>query len=157
MSKLNALKKLIKEAVTEAIKEELPRLLAESQRKGVDYKSSLREGYAKKVGQPPLTLNEPPVKKKVDQMFKGNNPLADLLNETAMSMSTDDEYSFGVPTEDGHTVNSFDVFQPKEVGVGSINEMLSTAIGASSVETVQINTVPDYSGIMNKMKEKGMI
>jgi len=41
--------------------------------------------------------------------------------------------------------------------VTSVEEFLSSAIPAKDISQVQLNGVPDYSAMMNKLKEKGKI
>jgi len=41
--------------------------------------------------------------------------------------------------------------------VTSVDQMLSTARPAGDVSQVQIDAVPDFSGLMATMKEKGQI
>jgi hypothetical protein len=50
-----------------------------------------------------------------------------------------------------------ELFQPKQVAVGDVNGMLSTARPSSDPSMVQINEVPDFSALMNKMMAKGQI
>jgi hypothetical protein len=146
MSKLDILRRIIREEVTQAIRQELPRIISESTQSAgkvtnsSEYKNKIRDQVRKSVTSGiPLTLNEPtrsaPVK------FAGNNPLSQLLNETAVSMTPQD---MGEPQEEN-------------TAMGSVNEMLSSARKSSNIEMIEINTVPDYSEMMNKMKSKGLM
>lgn len=147
MAKIDLLRKLIREELTYVIKQELPKLLREYKDLPVliDPKKNLQESIKDKI---PGTLNtsRPPIPK-----FTSNNPLASLLNETAVSMINED---FSMTSDNIHPSLAF---QPKEVNVGSINGMLSTARPSSNLDTVQINEVPDFSGLMNKLKQTGQI
>jgi hypothetical protein len=69
-----------------------------------------------------------------------------------MNQYEDDNYNFTIDN-----VNPVSFFQPKEAVVGDVNGMLATARPSSNLETVQINEVPDYSQLMKKMTEKGVI
>jgi len=139
MSKLDALRRLIREEIRSAIREELPRLLSENSapQKNADYKKKLRDQVSKSVtGGIPMTLNTGPMQL---PKFSGNDPLSKILNETAMSMT---------PKDMGEEV---------EPETGSVNEMLSTARKSSNLEAVEIDTVPDFSEIMHRLKAKGQI
>ena len=82
---------------------------------------------------------------------KSSNPLTNLLNETAVSM-LEERNSLNFTTDDVmYGTNPSLAFQPKEASVGSIDTMLATARPSSNIEAVQINTVPDYSALMDKM------
>jgi hypothetical protein len=48
-------------------------------------------------------------------------------------------------------------FQPAEVSVGSVEGMLGTARASSNLDAVQINEVPDFTGLMSKLKAQGAI
>jgi len=139
MSSLDTLRKIIREEVTRAIKQELPKILKESSVSDKDYKNSIREQVQKSVF--PMTLNEEAVKPKVN--FSKSNPLGQLLNETAITMTSDDVHSFG-NTNSGLPIQN-------NVKVGSVDSMLNSAVKSSNLEMVQIDTVPDFSQFMKKM------
>jgi len=146
MAKIDLLRKLIREELTYVIKQELPKLLSEVNKPAIiDPKKNLQESIKSKI---PGTLNtsRPPVPK-----FTSNNPLASLLNETANSMLNED---ISMTSDDVHPSLGF---QPREARVGDINSMLSTARASSNLDAVQINEVPDFTGLMNKLKQSGQI
>ena len=147
MANIDALRKLIREELRLVIKEELPKILKENSNKPLisDPKKSLQGQVKSKI---PGTLNTStpkPVK------FSGNNPMAAFLNDTAKNMLNED---FSMTSGDVHPGLAF---QPKEVKVGSIGGMLGSARPSSNLDAVQINEVPDFSGLMNKLKERGEI
>ena len=45
----------------------------------------------------------------------------------------------------------------RDSSVGSVSDMLSSAKKSSATELVEIDTVPDFSGIMNKLKQQGQL
>ena len=139
MSSLDTLRKIIREQVTRAIKQELPKILKENSVSDKDYKNNIREQVQKSVF--PMTLNEEAVKPKVN--FSKSNPLGQLLNETAITMTSDDVHSFG-NANSGLPIQS-------DVKVGSVDSMLNSAVKSSNLEMVQIDTVPDFSQLMKKM------
>lgn len=145
MASVDLLRKLIREELRNVIREELPKLISEVKSPIIDQKKALQEQVKSKI---PGTLNtaipKPP-------KFAGNNPMAAFLNDTAKSMLTED---FSMTTENVHPTMAF---QPKQDKVGDINSMLSTARPSSNLAAVQINEVPDFSGLMSRLKERGAI
>ena len=146
MTKTDLLRKLIREEVVNALRQELPSLLKEV--KSSQIVENKRPTFNVGKSSIPATLNtaeRKPIK------FAGNNPMASLLNDTAKSMLTED---FSMTTDQVHPTMAF---QPKEDKVTTVEGMLGSARRSSSVDTVQINEVPDFSALMNRMKEKGQI
>jgi len=138
------LRKIIREELTKVLREELPKLISET--------AQPVKQQIKRNDQPPLTLNSSPMVRFEDVKFKkSSNPLANLLNETARDMINEDtSFSFG--TQDvGPGMHPAMAFQPKEAAVGGVGDMLATAKASSNVDAVQINVVPDYSALMDKM------
>lgn len=135
MSSIKALRQIIREEVINALKQELPKILNEHSTPTTDYKKGLEKQVKK--SSIPLTLNESVPK---PPTFSGNNPLASLLNETAISMTS----------EDVHTMGGMPNYQP-QVTVGSVDSMISSAVKSSNIEMVRIDTVPDFSNMMKKM------
>ena len=154
VSQVDLLRKLIREEVAKAIRQEMPAILQEIQTSSTT-KQVIKESIATKKAVP-LTLNTQPVRPKPN--FSGN-PLANMLNETAMTMGDMDDMSFNTsdigPDSIGVDPTSF--FQPKQVAVGDVNGMLATARPSSDISMVQINEVPDFSALMSKMMAKGQI
>jgi hypothetical protein len=154
VSQVDLLRKLIREEVAKAIRQEMPAILQEIQTSSTT-KQVIKESIVAKKAVP-LTLNTQPVRPKPN--FSGN-PLANMLNETAIAMSDMDDMSFSSsdigPDSIGVDPTSF--FQPKQVAVGDVNGMLATARPSSDISMVQINEVPDFSDLMSKLKAKGAI
>ena len=153
-TKVDILRKLIREEVARAIRQEMPAILKEIQI-SVPAKEVIKESkQAKKAI--PGTLNTQPARSVPN--FSGN-PLASVLNETAMSMVEMDDMSFttGNIGPDSIGVDPTSFFQPKQVAVGDVNGMLATARASSDPSMVQINEVPDFTQLMNKLKAKGAI
>lgn len=151
MAKIDLLRKLIREEVVAAIRQELPRMLSEHKSTPAPYdsKKALQEQVKSKAAKIPGTLNT--VGPRTQIKFAANNPMAALLNDTAKSMLNED---FSITTDSMHPTLAF---QPKEDRVGDVQSMLTTARPSSNVDAVQINEVPDFSALMNRMKEKGQI
>jgi hypothetical protein len=153
-NQLELLKKLIREEVVNAIRQEMPAILKEIQSSSSP-KEVIKESKRPKMAVP-ATLNTQPVRPKPN--FTGN-PLANILNETAMTMGDMDDMSFNTsdigPDSIGIDPTSF--FQPKQVAVGDVNGMLSSARPSSDPSMVQINEVPDFTDLMSKMRAKGVM
>ena len=153
-NQVDLLRRLIREEVAKAIRQEMPTILKESQSSSAP-KEVIKESKRQKTAIPG-TLNTQPVRPKPN--FAGN-PLANMLNETAMTMGDMDDMSFNTsdigPDSIGIDPTSF--FQPKQVAVGDVNGMLATARPSSDISMVQINEVPDFSDLMSKLKAKGAI
>ena len=153
-NQVDLLRRLIREEVAKAIRQEMPTILKESQSSSAP-KEVIKESKRPKTAIPG-TLNTQPVRPKPN--FAGN-PLASMLNETAMTMGDMDDMFFNTsdigPDSIGVDPTSF--FQPKQVAVGDVNGMLATARPSSDISMVQINEVPDFSDLMSKLKAKGAI
>ena len=145
MASVDLLRKLIREELRGVIREELPKLLSEVKTPIQDPKKALQEQVKTKI---PGTLNtsipKPP-------KFVGSNPMAAFLNDTAKNMLNED---FSMTTDQVHPAMAF---QPKQDKVGDVNSMLTTARPSSNLAAVQINEVPDFTGLMSRLKEKGAI
>lgn len=152
MKKLDLLKKIIREEVKAAIREELPKILKENKATNSDYRKNIQEQVQKNSAFP-LTLNEPSSKKPVVK-FDSTNPLGRLLNETAISMTTDDVSSFNNSKFGGGIIGSQN---HENASAGSVNDMINSARKSSVPEMVQIDTVPDFTGMMEKLKSKGLL
>lgn len=147
MAQIDALRKLIREELRQVLKEELPKILKEVQAPVIkDPKKALQEQVKAKI---PGTLNTQASRPQIK--FTSNNPMAAFLNDTAKSMLQED---FSMTSADVHPAMAF---QPNQVKVGSVEGMLGTARPSSNLAAVQINEVPDFSGLMSKLKEKGAI
>jgi phage-related protein len=144
MAKIDLLRKLIREELRTVIREELPKILSEAKAPITDPKRALQEQVKAKI---PGTLNTSRPK---PIQFSGS-PMAAFLNDTAKNMLSED---FSMTTDSVHPTMAF---QPKQDKVGDVKSMLTTARPSSNLATVQINEVPDFSGLMNRLKEKGAI
>lgn len=151
MSKLDALRKLIREEMRQVIREELPKLLIES--KGTAKYSDTFKPKAK--DEPPLTLNTHRERRIAPPIVTGNSMLNSLLNETAATMTPTDEVHVSTMDVDGYALMQQSV--DESAGVGGVQDMLQSAAPSSAVEMVQINQVPDFSELMDKMMKKGVM
>ena len=151
----DVLRKIIREEIEKALDKKMPIILKELKIiPQTSIKKPLTESLKQKINIPG-TLNTKPFNPVKNINFGGNNPMMNLLQETAQTMQAEDFHAMGASDVDSMPGN---YFQPEEAEVGSsINEMLSTARGSSQLEMVQINTVPDFTELMGKLKAKGAI
>ena len=153
MSKVSALRKLIREEIKAALREELPTILKEHFNRapqGSDYKKSLQESVKSKI---PGTLNTRASNPISSVKFDKSNPLSSFLNETAASMIQKDFQYLGSAEDKNPTEFS----QPEYVQTGTVSDMLQSATPSSALELVEIDTVPDFTGLMEKLESKGVI
>jgi hypothetical protein len=153
MTKSELFRKMIREEVQKAIRAEMPKILNELKTPIVT-KATIKESINDAYGVP-LTLNEPrkqaPTKKNVPT-FANNSTINSMLQETMLSMTSDDAMGFGMDVQDRHPM---EVFQPAVDQVGGVEDMLASARGAGSIEAVQVNVVPDFSALMDKLIQSG--
>ena len=149
MSKLEVLRKLIREEVRAAIKEELTPILKE-------IKSHTSAPITKSFTN---SLKEEVTRSKKIQSVSTGDPIMDLLNETKQTM-TGDEYKSMI-NADASMAQGFPAMMSNPTGatqvVESVDQMLANTRPASDVTQVQIDSVPDFSALMGKMKSNGQI
>lgn len=142
------LRKVVREEVQQVVREELGLLLETPEVKKqpvVETKNSLISSIKDSIPSKPVTPTQ----------FANNSILNDILNETAL---TGDFRSMG--TYDSSNAQTFGMGNPmggEPAVVTSVDQMLSTARPAGDVSQVQIDAVPDFSGLMKTMKEKGQL
>jgi hypothetical protein len=142
---IQALRKIIREEVESVIKRELPKIIKESLNPNITYSKNLENNVKSKI---PTTLNQKqkPLTERV-KFDRSSNPFASMLNDTISSMNQKDLYNIG----NIDSIEITDMYQPENVNVGTINEMLNSARPSTHHEMVEIDVVPDYSQLMKKM------
>jgi hypothetical protein len=153
--KLDAFRKIIREEMRSVIKEELSLItqipITETKiiKKPVVDQKSIKPLFSEIV-------NEEVVLKQRNLFKPTGNPMLDILNETAAA----GEWR----TLNGGTYNSsqavgFAGGMPGEnvKVVDSVNQMLANKQPVSNINQVVIDTVPNFSGIMSKLKEIGKL
>jgi hypothetical protein len=153
MGKADLLRKLIREEVKKALREEMPSILKEIS--GNTGKAVIKEA-SKKGYDLPLTLNKTP-QKVVAPKFAPNNPLAALLNETATNMANGGEDNWPTISMDSGDVSAAEFMARDSAPVGDVSDMLAMSKRSGAVEMVQVNAVPDFNDLMNKMISKGVM
>lgn len=142
MAKLDLLRKLIREEVRGVFQEELAGILKEAIT--ANRNPVITEAVKPKSQQIPGTLNrvQPRV---IASMLGANNPLSSILAETAQSITDNDMESYG-------GVEGVERDIPI---VESVNGMFAAARPSSNLDAIEINAVPDFTGLMAKMKANG--
>lgn len=152
--KLDAFRKIIREEVRGVIKEELSLIMSTPITETKIVKKPVVE---QKVNKPSFSeiVNEEVVQQKQPTFEPTGNPMLDILNETAASgewrslnggynSSHAAGFAGGMPGGNVKVVNSVD-------------EMLANKQPVSDINQVVIDAVPDFSGVMGKLKESGKI
>ena len=146
-------RKLIREEVAKALREELPTILNES------IKAPAKSAAPKRSSISDLMEGRP--EKHTDFQTTGN-PMLDLLNETRVQMTTQNEEWPSMGNYDSSAINSYrsemmGAFGDGAPTVQSVDQMVQTARPATDVTQVQINAVPDFSKMMGALKDKGKL
>jgi len=152
---IKLLRKVIREEVQNVVREELG-ILLESPKS----ETTITEA-AKPVVKNSMVESIKPVKPTQPakpMSFTSNNVLNDILNETVQTgdwRSVVDATSQMAPNF-GPMNGAYGGITETAV-VNSVDQMLSSARPAGDVTHVKIDAVPDFSGLMKTMKEKGQI
>ena len=154
MGKLDSFRKLIREEVRAVFQEELASILKEAI---ISNKSTITESAAPKKAAIPGTLNTQPVRKMAAPILSPNNPLNSLLAETANAMSGDDMETFSFDSSNAMGFGGAQMLREAAPVVDSVDQMLATARPSSNMDAIQINAVPDFTALMNKMQQNGQI
>jgi len=152
--KLDAFRKIIREEVRGVIKEELSLIMSTPVTETKVVKKPVVE---QKVTKPSFSeiVNEEVVQQKQPTFEPTGNPMLDILNETAAAgewrslnggynSSHAAGFAGGMPGGQTRVVNSVD-------------EMLANKQPVSDINQVVIDAVPDFSGVMGKLKESGKL
>ena len=152
--KLDAFRKIIREEVRGVIKEELSLIMSTPITETKIVKKPVVE---QKVQKPSFSeiVNEEVVQQKQPTFEPTGNPMLDILNETAAAgewrslnggynSSHAAGFAGGMPGGQTRVVNSVD-------------EMLANKQPVNDINQVVIDAVPDFSGVMGKLKESGKL
>lgn len=146
MANLDALRKIIREEVKAVFQEELAGILKEA----IMHKGSTQTiTEATKPAKPkiPGTLNTQQFRPVAAPNLGVGNPLNSILAETAQSMTERDLESLGMSNAPAK----------EAMLVESVDGMFANARKSSNMEAIEINAVPDFTGLMAKMKANGEI
>ena len=153
--KIEAFRKIIREEVRSVIKEELSLIM---QTPITETKVVHKPVVEQKQTRPSLSelTEEPQPQQPTKPLFEGVGALADVLNQTHAeggwrninggSMTAQDAVGFAGGMPGGATKV-----------VDSVDAMLAGKQGVTDINQVSIDAVPDFSGLMGKMKEEGKL
>jgi hypothetical protein len=154
MANVDLLRKLIREEVRAVFQEELAGILKEAVMEKRSVKT-ITEVEKLKKPTVPGTLNSQPFRPVMAPNLGAGNPLNSLLAETAQAMSAEEYSGFNYDSTDAQ---GFGYGQQREVAVvDSVGGMFASARGSSNLDAIQINAVPDYTGLMSKLRANGEI
>ena len=141
------LRKIIREEVQAVVREELGILL-----EAPDPKPVVAEAKKTTVKNSMVESIKPakPTQPLKPTAFTSNNVLNEILNQTAQS----GEWRSVAEMTSGNAMG-FGGAQP--VVVDSVDAMLANTRPAGDINAVRIDVVPDFSGLMNKLKQDGKI
>ena len=139
MANLDALRKLIREEVKAVFQEELAGILKEAIMANKGHQTITESTRPISKSTVPATMNRS-VPKPIAPILSPGNPLNSLLAETARSMTMDE---FG-------DLNGEGVERDVPI-VESVGDMFANSRGSSNLEAIQINAVPNFSHMMEKM------
>jgi len=161
MAKLDAFRKLIREEVRSVLREELKSFMTEIKKPApkTNYTGTLKESFIKEA---------PKVKQKQSVVYS-DDPLQQLLAETARGMDSEEyktlisagsDIAQGFPQmfeQEGSfaPTRSSNTIQPQVVE--TVSEMLASVRPTSDINQVNIDVVPDFTELMQTMKAKGSI
>jgi hypothetical protein len=146
---IKLLRKVVREEVQQVVREELGLLLETPTPKQTvveTKKSTMKNSMVDSIRSSKPTQ---PIK---PTSFTNNNILNDILNETAQG-----EEWRSVIDGQSHMAQGFRGEINETTVVNSVDQMLANTRPAGDINAVQIDVVPDFSGLMKTMKEKGQI
>jgi hypothetical protein len=159
MSKLDTLRKLIREEVKAAIQEQLAEILKEAITINSAGRQRVMETATEQPHKPqqiPGTLNTRTAPLVAPKLASGN-PLNNLLSETARSMTTEDISTYNFNSNNVHGFAGGIPMQTETSAVSSVDQMLATARPSMNFDMVEINAVPDFTELMGNLRAKGVL
>ena len=153
--KLDAFRKIIREEVRGVIKEELSLIMSTPI---TEIKIVKKPVVEQKVQKPSFSelVNEEVVQPKQPTFEPTGNPMLDILNETAAAGEWRNINGGGYTAQDAVGFAGGMPGGSAKV-VESVDQMLAGKQGITDLNQVSIDAVPDFSGLMGKMKEQGKI
>ena len=158
MMKVDAFRRLIREEVQKVLREELKVILAELRKP----EPVIKNNYTKTIKE--TIRKEPPKPNIQETALNSKDPIQRLLAETAYGMDASEyrtlmnagsDMAQGFPQMFG--APSHQAFSPEPQVVESVTEMLASTQPVHDINQVQIDVVPDFTGLMQTMKSKGQI
>ena len=156
--KIEAFRKIIREEVRDVIKEELSLIMSTPitetkvvQKPVVEQKTSRKSLSELTETVQPTTPQQP-----TQPLFDSKDPLAQMLNETAAAGEWRNLNGGGYTAQDAVGFQGGMSGAETKV-VSSVDEMMASQPKTSDINQVSIDAVPDFSGLMGKMKQDGKI
>ncbi len=153
--KIEAFRKIIREEVRDVIKEELSLIMSTPI---TETKVVQKPVVEQKTQRPSLSelTEEPQPQQPTQPLFEGAGAIASILNQTHA------EGGWRNINGGGYSAQDAVGFQGGMPGgetkvVKSVDEMMASQPKTSDINQVSIDAVPDFSGLMGKMKESGNI
>ena len=153
--KIEAFRKIIREEVRSVIKEELSLIM---QTPITETKVVQKPVVEQKTQRPSLSelTEEPQPQQPTKPLFEGVGALADVLNQTHAEGGWRNINGGGYSAQDAVGFAGGMPGGATKV-VQSADDMLASAPKTTDINQVTIDAVPDFSGLMGKMKESGRI
>jgi len=153
--KIEAFRKIIREEVRSVIKEELSLIM---QTPITETKVVQKPVVEQKTQRPSLSelTEEPQPQQPTKPLFEGVGALANVLNQTHAEGGWRNINGGGYSAQDAVGFAGGMPGGATKV-VQSADDMLASAPKTTDINQVTIDAVPDFSGLMGKMKESGRI
>ena len=153
--KIEAFRKIIREEVRDVIKEELSLIMSTPVTETKVVQKPVVEQKTKRPSLSELT-EEPQPQQQTQPLFEGAGAIASILNQTHA------EGGWRNINGGGYSAQDAVGFQGGVPGgetkvVKSVDEMMASQPKTSDINQISIDAVPDFSGLMGKMKEAGKI
>jgi len=153
MSQVDLLRKVIREEVRKVVREELKSFLVEA-RVPVSkntYTDTLKESVQRTKPTPKPTYSDDPIKQLLAETAYGMD-----TSEYKTMMNAGSDMAQGFP-QLAMQYQQQESFTPQPQVVESVSEMLANTRPTNDINQVTIDTVPDFSELMQTMKAKGQI
>ena len=152
---IKLLRKVVREEVQQVVREELG-LILETPKSEKTIAETIKPAVKNSMIESIRPVK--PIQTAKLMEFTNNNVLNDILNETAnggewrsiVDATSQMAPNFGPMNGAYGDINETTV-------VSSVDQMLANTRPSGDINSVKIDTVPDFTGLMSKMKEKGQI
>lgn len=156
--KIEAFRKIIREEVRDVIKEELSLIMSTpiTETKVVQKPVVEQKTPRKSLSELTETVQPTTPQQPTQPLFDSKDPLAQMLNETAAAGEWRNLNGGGYTAQDAVGFQGGMSGAETKV-VSSVDEMMASQPKTSDINQVSIDAVPDFSGLMGKMKQDGKI
>ena len=156
--KIEAFRKIIREEVRDVIKEELSLIMSTpiTETKVVQKPVVEQKTPRKSLSELTETVQPTTPQQPTQPLFDSKDPLAQMLNETAAAGEWRNLNGGGYTAQDAVGFQGGMSGAETKV-VNSVDEMMASQPKTSDINQVSIDAVPDFTGLMGKMKESGNI